>query len=169
MRRHAFAALAAVGLGLALASPAFAASYQLDNISANNVVPGQSVQVHGNGFAPGSSVTASVSCPGIAPESLGTFAANDTGVVDAAVALPANLPPGVACTVTLSGVDRAGAPHVVSFTVNVGGASAAAPVSTTGSSLPFTGGSFGTLLALGVTVCVVGASVLATSRRRRAG
>jgi hypothetical protein len=154
-------------LGAALCAPAgaaFAQSYQVDSLSTTSPTPGQTIHVHGNGFAPSSTVAVVETC-GTTKTTIGSLtASSDDGTVDGDVALPASTPTG-ACTISLEGTNPDGSPRTLDFTVSVSAAQTAA--ATSGDSLPFTGAMVGTLVAAAVGALMIGFALVTSARRRR--
>ena len=155
-------------LGAALCVPAgaaFAQSYQVDSLSTTSPTPGQTIHVHGNGFAPSSTVAVVETC-GTTKTTIGSLtASSDDGTVDGDVALPTSTPTG-ACTISLEGTNPDGSPRTLDFTVSVAAAQTAASTTSSGS-LPFTGAMVGTLVAAAVGALMVGFALVTSARRRR--
>ncbi|HEV7525053.1 MAG TPA: hypothetical protein VGP92_08810 [Acidimicrobiia bacterium] len=166
MRRLFFVLALAVAVG-APAGAAFAQSYQIDSLSTTTPTPGQTIHVHGNGFAPSSSVGVIQTC-GSTKSTIGSLtASSNDGTVDGDVALPATAPTGT-CTISLLGTNPDGSPRSLDFSVTVAAAqTAAAAATSSGSSLPFTGAMVGPMIAAAVGLVLVGASLVASVRRRR--
>jgi hypothetical protein len=165
MRRLLFILAVAVGV-CAPAGAAFAQSYQVDSLSTTTPTSGQTLHVHGNGFDPSSSVAVEETC-GSTKATLGTLTAtSDDGTVDGDVVLPATTPSG-ACSIALVGTNPDGSPRSLDFSVTVAASEAVSTAATSGS-LPFTGALVGPLIAGAVGLVMLGVSLVAAARRRRA-
>jgi hypothetical protein len=144
------------------AGAAFAQSYQIDSLSSTSPTPGQTIHVHGNGFAPSSSVAVVETC-GSTANTIGTLTASADGTVDGDVVLPASTPTGT-CAISLTGTNPDGSPRTLDFSVTVAATQSA---SSSGGSLPFTGAVVGPMIAAAVGLVMIGVSLVTSARRRR--
>jgi hypothetical protein len=158
--------------------------YQFDAVRNACSEPGETNSIHGNFFAPGSTV--SVVLQGT---TIGTLAAGANGVVDGTFTVPSNAPTGQV-TIQLVGQNQSGAPRTLSFTLQIGGCTApgaggggaaaggggqaagrgagqAAGGGAGGGALAFTGGSVGLLVGIGAAAMVLGGAAVVGARRRR--
>ena len=129
---------------------------------------GEAVTLAGAGYQPGSSVALTLNSK---PISLGGAVADGNGAFTKVITVPAEAPAG-RHTITAAGVDPAGAQFVLSAAFEVTdakGAVAGAPASAGGQTLPRTGTSTVLLVALSTLLIAVGAALVVTARRRRAG
>lgn len=158
-----FLSMMALALGVLAIAPAAASAstgYQLDNVSDTNVTPGQSVTVNFNGFMAGSDVKLTFES---VPVDLGTFEANDQGVVRTAVTIPSNASFG-SHSIVATGVDPDGNPYVVRLAITV---SATGEALTPGEGLPATGSSIVLILAIGGLALASGFGLFGAARQRQ--
>ena len=120
------------------------------------VPAGGTLPIHGEGFLPGETVDVTICEP---PISLGSFIADENGVVDATVTIPASIPPGT-CDLVMSGQTSHNT-VVLSVTIT------AAPASGGGGALAATGSETTPLVGIGLGLLAAG-GVAAFAARRRA-
>ena len=144
-------------------------------VSATAVGPGGSINVAGDGWQPGSTVTFVLVSTGA---DLGSATVDGDGAFGASVTIPAGTPAG-GQTIRVSGTGADGAPRTVDIAITVLGAGdddddddgVAAGGAGGGDHLAATGGpvTFSTTSALGALLLVVGGGALYASRRLTRG
>jgi LPXTG-motif cell wall-anchored protein len=167
-RTRLVASLAVAGAASAslvmLAAPAMAYPPKHSHhaqLSRNSVSDGGSITGSGSGFSHGERVDAYVHS---VREFVGDTIAGSGGVATLTFTVPANLPAG-AHTFELVG-ETSGVVDTAPFTVTSAGAAAVAP-SSSGSSLPFTGGSdVWQMTVVGIALVAAGGGLLVVRRRR---
>ena len=163
---HTLAKVAALVLaafaGLMVAAvPAGAqASYPGASVSVNTstVAPGGSITVTAEGSKSGSTVQFTIEST---PQSLGSAAANSSGVAVLTAKVPAGIEAGTH-TIRATGIAPDGSPLNVTTTITVSGSAAGGG---SGSGLANTGSNSGLLGVVGALAVVIGGLVLVASRR----
>ena len=123
---------------------------------APSFTPGARIQVRGDGFAPGASVTVAIYSR---PDALDRTVADALGAVDLTVRLPREIAPGAHTLVAL-GVGPDGAAVALTAPITVA-------KTVPGAELAYTGFNVLTYLAAGVLMLVVGLILLRTGIMRR--
>jgi 5'-nucleotidase len=125
-------------------------------VSDSTVVPGQSITISGSGAEPNSTVSIYLFS---APILLGTTTADGDGTFSATVTIPAGVSPGTHTLRAIQGGEVLASVALVVVGSGSGGSS--------GSDLPFTGGTTLPGIGIGVGLIAVGSTLLLLSRRRR--
>jgi LPXTG-motif cell wall-anchored protein len=166
------AAMFAIG-----ARPAAAVPYALDNVSCSSVSAGGSTVVHVNAFRAGSSVRVDLVAGDGAAVSLGALTADEVGVIEGSVTVPAGTAAG-SYVLKTSGSGNSGGTRTVTFALSVATTSACGVVvqpidtvvlgATVGpGGLPKTGSDTSSTVLLGFGALVLGACAVAASRLSR--
>lgn len=153
--------LALCALLLLAAAPALA-QYPPDvtttvAVSDTTVVPGETITVTGEGFAPGTRVTITLDDTQV----LAVAAVRDDGRFSAQVTIPEDIAPGVH-KITAAGVDAEGQPRGFDIFITVVAPAVAAPAP----ALVTTGLELTTGSALALALLTLGAAALYAARRR---